>query len=222
MSEKAIKRGKAPKNDIKFNLSLGVEQKLAKADIITKPYSFILGAAGSGKTLLACQIALDRIFKREMTQMIITRPTVGTEDNGFLPGTLNEKMEPWLVPIKSNLTKLYGTHQSKLDKMYEENQIEMIALSHFRGRTFDNCVCIIDEFQNLTKSQLQMCLGRLGVGSMMMFCGDPDQIDLPNKNNSAVNDVSRLKDLDIVGIHKLIDNHRHPAVIKVLRALKNY
>lgn len=89
----------SPKTDIKFSITLSEEQKLAKARIIETPFNFILGKAGSGKTLLAVQIALDLFFKRKINKIIITRPTVSTEDNGFLPGTEREKMEPWLVPM---------------------------------------------------------------------------------------------------------------------------
>ena len=90
---------KPPKGSIRFSLSLSPEQKAAKQAILHHPYNFIVGKAGSGKTLLACQVALDMFFKRQINKIIITRPTVSTEDNGFLPGSEKEKMEPWLVPI---------------------------------------------------------------------------------------------------------------------------
>jgi len=142
-----------PKTDIKFSLTLSEEQKQAKTQILDKPFNFILGKAGSGKTLLAVQIALDMFFKRQINKIIITRPTVSNEDNGFLPGSLNEKMEPWLVPIRSNMRKVYNKPDI-LDKMEKEENIELVSLAHFRGRTFDNAVCIVDEFQNLTKQQI--------------------------------------------------------------------
>ncbi len=145
----------APKNPVKFNLTLSEEQKQAKCQILEHPFNFILGKAGSGKTLLAVQIALDMFFKREINKIIITRPTVSTEDNGFLPGTEHEKMEPWLVPIRSNMRKVYNKPEL-LEKMEKEENIELVSLTHFRGRTFDDAVCIVDEFQNLSKQQLQM------------------------------------------------------------------
>ncbi len=88
---------KAPKGTVKFSITLSEEQKLAKESILRHPFNFVVGNAGSGKTLLATQIALDQFFKREYNKIIITRPTVSTEDNGFLPGSEKEKMEPWLV-----------------------------------------------------------------------------------------------------------------------------
>ena len=87
-----------PKGAIRFSLSLSDEQKSAKTEILKHPYNFIVGKAGSGKTLLAVQVALDLFFKKQINKIIITRPTISTEDNGFLPGSEREKMEPWLVP----------------------------------------------------------------------------------------------------------------------------
>ena len=97
-----------PKGAVRFSLSLSEEQKKAKTQVLKHPYNFIVGKAGSGKTLLAVQIALDLFFKKQINKIIITRPTISTEDNGFLPGSEREKMEPWLVPIRSNMRKVYN------------------------------------------------------------------------------------------------------------------
>ena len=170
------KQKNPPKGPVRFSVTLSDEQKEAKSKILNAPFNFVLGKAGSGKTLLAVQIALDQFFKREINKIIITRPTVSTEDNGFLPGSLAEKMEEWLVPIRSNMRKVYNKPDI-LEKMEKEENIELVSLSHFRGRTFDNAICIIDEYQNLTKQQLQMVLSRLGKESTMILCGDRHQID---------------------------------------------
>lgn len=212
---------RVPKGDIKFSITLSDEQKQAKAEILQHPFNFILGKAGSGKTLLAVQIALDSYFKREINKIVITRPTVSNEDNGFLPGSLEEKMEPWLVPIRSNMKKVYDKW-IVLEKMEKEENIELVSLTHFRGRTFDNCICIVDEFQNLTKTQLAMVLGRLGKGSTMILTGDPQQIDLKFSNDSAVHDVAKLKESRFVYTVNLKDNHRHEALDEVLRLLYSF
>jgi phosphate starvation-inducible PhoH-like protein len=159
-------------------------------------------------------------FKRRFNKIIITRPTISTEDNGFLPGSEKEKMEPWLVPIRSNMRKVYNKPLI-LDKMENEEQIELVSLAHFRGRTFDNSVVIIDEFQNLTRAQLAMVLGRLGKDSMMILCGDNQQIDLKDSNYSAINEVAKIINSNYV--HKVIlkDNHRHEALSEVLDLLAN-
>ena len=211
----------APKGKIKFNLTLSDEQKDAKSNILYHPYNFVMGKAGSGKTLLAVQIALDMYFTRQVNKIVITRPTVSNEDNGYLPGSLSEKMEPWLVPIRSNMRKVYNK-PAILEKMEKEENIELVSLSHFRGRTFDNSVVIVDEFQNLTKPQLGMVLGRLGKGSTMILTGDPQQIDLKFNNDSAIHEVPKLKGSDHVFQIVLKDNHRHEALNEVLKLLYEY
>ena len=217
MTEEQLKQKRVPKGPINFKIKLSEEQKQAKGNIINHAYSFIHGEAGCGKTMLACQVALDLVFKRDKSKIIITRPSVSTENNGFLPGDLKEKMEPWMVPIKSNLLKLYDS--KKIESMYEDGTVELIDLTHFRGQTFDNAICIVDEYQNLTKAQLQMAIGRLGQNSIMIFCGDPNQIDLPTKNISAVNDIYKITASEYVYTVELTENHRHPAVSNILKLL---
>jgi len=209
-----------PKGSIKFSITLSEEQKNAKAEILKHPFNFILGNAGSGQTLLAVQIALDMLFKRKCNKIIITRPTVATEDNGFLPGNERDKMEPWLVPIRSNMRKVYNKPPI-LEKMEEDENIELVSLSHFRGRTFDDAIVIIDEFQNLTRSQFAMVLGRLGKNSIMILCGDNQQIDLKDKNYSAIHDVAKIINSQYVYKTVLKDNHRHEAIFEVLQLLNN-
>ena len=209
---------KPPKGSVRFSLSLSPEQKSAKQAILHHPYNFIVGKAGSGKTLLACQIALDLFFKRQINKIIITRPTVSTEDNGFLPGSEKEKMEPWLVPIRSNMRKIYNKPLI-LDKMEKDESIELVSLAHFRGRTFEDSIVIVDEFQNLTRAQFRMALGRLGKGSTMIFCGDNQQIDLKDKNYSAIHDLPKIDDSQYVYKRVLEDNHRHIAIDEVFELL---
>lgn len=215
------KQKRTPKGDVKFNISLSEEQREAKAEMLNHAFSFVVGKAGSGKTLLAVQVALDMFFKREYNKIIITRPTIATEDNGFLPGDEKDKLEPWLVPIMSNMRKVYNKPE-KIKAMVDNEEVELVSLAHFRGRTFDNAVVIIDEFQNLTKSQFRMALGRLGKNSMMIFCGDFQQIDLPNPLNSAIDDVAKIRESKHVYKIVLEDNHRHKAIDDVLNLLTGY
>ena len=217
MAKQNIKKT-PPKGTVRFSLSLSEEQKAAKQAILHHPYNFIVCKAGSGKTLLACQIALDMFFKRMINKIIITRPTVSTEDNGFLPGSEKEKMEPWLVPIRSNMRKIYNKPLI-LDKMEKDESIELVSLAHFRGRTIENSIVIVDEFQNLTRSQFKMALGRLGKGSTMIFCGDNQQIDLKDKNYSAIHDLPKIDDSLYVYKRVLQDNHRHEAIDEVFELL---
>jgi phosphate starvation-inducible protein PhoH and related proteins len=210
-----------PKGNIKFSISLSDEQKSAKSEILRHPFNFVVGKAGSGKTLLAVQIALDSFFKRMVNKIVITRPTVSNEDNGFLPGSLEEKMEPWLVPIRSNMRKVYNKPPI-LEKMEKDENIELVSLSHFRGRTFEDSIIIVDEFQNLTKQQLLMVLGRVGKNSTMILCGDKQQIDLKFPNDSAIHEVPKLRGSKYVYDITLKDNHRHESLDEILRLLTDY
>ena len=210
-----------PKGSVKFSISLSAEQKVAKTQILKHPFNFIIGKAGSGKTLLAVQVALDMFFKKQINKIIITRPTISTEDNGFLPGSEREKMEPWLVPIRSNMRKVYNKLE-KLERMEKSEEIELVSLAHFRGRTFDNAVVIVDEFQNLSRSQLSMAIGRLGKDSKLIFCGDSYQIDLRDKNWSAYHDMSKLVNSKYVHKTVLEDSHRHSAIDDLLELLNGY
>ena len=157
-----------PKNVIKFNLTLNEEQKLAKSDILNNTVTLLKGQAGSGKTLLACQIALDMYFNRQIEKIIITRPNVASADDiGYLPGSMKEKMDPWLAPVYANLYMLYN--KIAIDKMVETQDIEILPFAFVRGRTFVNAVVIVDEAQNVNSNQTEMIVGRLGLDSKMIL-----------------------------------------------------
>jgi len=220
-NEDVFANKRKPKGPIKFKLDLNEEQKEAKQIILTNPVILLKGMAGSGKTLLACQIALDLVFKKEMSKIIITRPTVSKEEIGFLPGDLKEKMDPWLAPIYSNLYLLYD--KEKIDKMVEENQIEIVPFAFMRGRTFPNAFVIVDECQNITHSQTEMMLGRLGKGGKMVFCGDLSQVDLKSKKDSGISFFNRLEErIKGVRIITLKKNHRHEIVEEILKTYEEF
>ena len=165
-----------PKNPIKFNVQLNDEQKEAKAKILSSPITVLKGMAGSGKTLVATQVALDLLFTKQIEKVVITRPTVSKEDIGFLPGNIKEKMDPWLAPIYHNLHMLYS--KEKVQKLLDDETIEIVPFAFLRGRTFLNALVIVDEAQNVTHSQMETVIGRLGKHSKMVICGDLAQIDL--------------------------------------------
>ena len=207
---------KRPKNPIKFKLQLNEEQKEAKATILEKDITILTGAAGSGKTLLACQIALDGIFTRQYDKVIITRPTVSKEEIGFLPGDLREKMDPWVQPIYQNMFMLYD--KEKIEKTIEEGKIEIVPVSFMRGRTFVNSFVIVDEAQNVTHEQMIMITARLGLNSKMVICGDTAQIDLKNRGDSGLKFLytlaRRIKGMASI---TLKENHRSPIVEELIR-----
>ncbi len=130
-NEEVHRKQKILKNPIKFKLQLNEEQKLAKEEILNSTLTLLAGSAGSGKTLLACQIALDGLFRKEYDKVIITRPTVSKEEIGFLPGDLRDKMDPWVQPIYQNMFLLYD--KVKIEKYVESGEIEIVPVSFMRG-----------------------------------------------------------------------------------------
>ena len=211
-----------PKNPIKFHITLNEEQKQAKADILRNTVTLLKGQAGSGKTLLACQVALDLLFNREIEKIIITRPVVEAADPiGFLPGSMKEKMDPWLAPIYANLYMLYD--KLSVDKLVEDQKIEILPFTFVRGRTFVNSFVIVDECQNVNHNQTEMIVARLGLNSKMVFCGDTSQIDLRNKKESGI-DFFKILETRVEGVKviTLKENHRHPIVPLVLDIYKEY
>ena len=200
-----------PKNPIKFKIELNQEQKEAKSKILENTVTLLAGSAGSGKTLLACQIALEKLFMKEVEKIIITRPTVSKEEIGFLPGDLREKMDPWVQPIYQNMYTLYD--RIKIEKHIQEGDIEIVPVSFMRGRTFLDSIVIVDEAQNVTHEQMEMIVTRLGLRSKMIICGDDNQVDLKNKRDSGFRFLytasKKIKNLAAISLKT---NHRNPIV----------
>ena len=158
----------------------------------SKDIVFGIGPAGTGKTLLAVQVAVKLFKEGEIDKIIVTRPAVSVdEDLGFLPGTLEEKMAPWTRPIFDVLREYFDARQ--ITGMIEEGIIEIAPLAYMRGRTFKQSFILADEMQNATPNQMKMLLTRLGEGSMMAVTGDLNQAD-------------RLKDNGLIDFTKLLEN----------------
>ena len=200
-----------PKNPIKFKIELNPEQKEAKSKILHNTVTLLAGSAGSGKTLLACQIALEKLFMKECDKIIITRPTVSKEEIGFLPGDLREKMDPWVQPIYQNMYMLYD--KVKIEHLITGGQIEIVPVSFMRGRTFVDSFVIVDEAQNVTHEQMEMIVTRLGLRSRMIICGDDHQVDLKQKRDSGFRFLytaaKKIKNLEAISLKT---NHRNPIV----------
>jgi len=182
-TDDVYRKKRIPKNPIKFKTPLNEEQKLAKAKILENTVTLLSGQAGSGKTFLACNIALDGLLRRMYKKIIITIATISKEEIGFLTGDLREKMDPWVQPIYQNFFQLYD--KSKIEKLISDDLIEIVPVSFMRGRTFlDSCI-IVDEAQNVTHDQMEMIVTRIGKNSKMMVCGDTGQVDLKKKEESG-------------------------------------
>ena len=220
-SDEIFVQKRRPKNPIKFNVQLNEEQKKAKTTILESPITVLKGMAGSGKTLVATQAALDMLFTNQVDKIVITRPTVSKEEIGFLPGDLQAKMDPWLAPIYHNLFMLYS--EDKIRKEMENGRIEIVPFAFMRGRTFVNSFVIVDEAQNVTHSQMETVIGRLGKGSKMVICGDMAQIDLRDKRETGFSFLSRIEE-QVEGFRtaSLEYNHRHEIVAPILNVYKTF
>ena len=178
--------------------NLNQEDYLIKLNDPNKMIIFAIGPAGTGKTMLAVQWAIDELKDGSIDKIIITRPAVSVdEEHGFLPGDLNEKMAPWTRPIMDVFAENYNAKE--VTAMIEEGVIETSPLAYMRGRTFKNAIVIADEMQNATPSQMKMLLTRLGTGSKMVVTGDLQQADRPNNNGL----------LEFLSLYKNFENHRY-------------
>jgi phosphate starvation-inducible PhoH-like protein len=155
------------------------------------PVIISTGPAGTGKTLLACQVGSKALASGQVQRLILTRPAVSVdEQHGFLPGNLNKKMEPWTRPMFDALYRYWSV--KKVQDMIYNQQIEVCPLAYMRGRTFDNSWIIGDEMQNSTPSQMKMLMTRIGEGSKMVIAGDGAQHDRGFEENGLADLVSRL------------------------------
>ena len=181
-----------------------------------KPIVIGTGPAGSGKTLLACQVALEHVSKIQRPNIVLTRPIVTVdEDMGYLPGDMDQKMEPWTKPMYDIFGQFFNRNQ--MDRF-----ITVEPLGYMRGRTFNNTLIIADEMQNATPNQVKMLLTRVGEGTKLIVTGDLEQSDLGPEN--GLGDLvykMQCQDLEYIRHVEMGDEDivRHPAVKEVLRIL---
>ena len=211
---------KSPKNPIKFLIPLNEEQKQAKSIILDNKITVLRGQAGSGKSMLAAQIALDLLFRKDIDRIILTRPAVTSgEDIGFLPGTKEDKLAPYTAAIYDNMYRLYN--KEKIDKELTDGRIEVIPLAFMRGRNLSNCLVVVDEAQNITNRQMELLLGRICVGTKMIVCGDAAQIDLKDRKMSGFHFIcTNFKEVPGFEVVTLKTNHRDPIVENILEIYK--
>lgn len=190
-------------------------EAIKKNDVV-----FGMGPAGTGKTFLAVCLAVAALKNGEVEKIILTRPAVEAgESLGFLPGDLQEKVNPYLRPIYDALYMILGMDHT--NRLMERGVIEIAPLAYMRGRTLEECFVILDEAQNTTKSQMKMFLTRLGNRSKMVINGDQSQIDLPRgvesglvHANSILRDINKIKFVEF----SVTDVVRHPVVADIINA----
>lgn len=184
--------------------------KLEKNDII-----FLLGSAGTGKSFLASSYAIFSLIEKRTTKIVVTRPIVEAgEKLGFLPGTFEEKVHPYMLPLYDALDDICG--EDAQQRSWVDAHLEVAPIAYLRGRTLKNSVCILDEAQNCTYTQLKLFLTRIGHGSKLIITGDPMQSDLGS--HIALLDIcTKLKNVSNIGIINIANEHivRHPLIAEI-------
>jgi len=203
------------KNDIKYKITLNEEQKEAKRLIIDNQVVIITGRAGSGKSLVGAQCALDFLFKKQCEKVFVTRATIEVGNSlGFLPGGIEDKFNPYLEAFQENLTKCYDN--VKITELIESKKILTYPVQFIRGKTIDDLL-IVEEAQNLTKSQMLAILTRLGKTGKIVINGDLEQTDIRDNGRNGLDYViemsKRIKEIKWI---KLKENHRSDLVGKIL------
>ena len=185
---------------------------------------FGIGPAGTGKTYLAMAMAITAFKNNEVNRIILTRPAIEAgEKLGFLPGDLQQKVDPYLRPLYDALYEIMGAE--KFMQNMEKGLIEVAPLAYMRGRTLDNAFIVLDEAQNTTPEQMKMFLTRIGYGSKAVITGDLTQIDLgEGKKSGLVDAVKILSSVDDIGILQFTNRDvvRHPLVQKIINAYEKY
>ena len=185
---------------------------------------FGVGPAGTGKTYLAMAMAITAFKNNEVNRIILTRPAIEAGENlGFLPGDLQQKVDPYLRPLYDALYEIMGAEN--FARNMEKGAIEVAPLAYMRGRTLDNSFIVLDEAQNTTPEQMKMFLTRIGYGSKAVVTGDTTQIDLPRgKNSGLIESTKILKNIDDIAICNLTNKDvvRHPIVQKIIAAYEKF
>ncbi|WP_299814861.1 PhoH family protein [uncultured Jannaschia sp.] len=195
-------------------------QKAYTQALLEHELTFGIGPAGTGKTYIAVAVAVSKFITGEVDRIILTRPAVEAgEKLGFLPGTQDEKVDPYMQPLYDALNDFLPGKQ--LQKLREEKRVEIAPLAFMRGRTLSNAFVILDEAQNATTMQMKMFLTRLGQGSRMAITGDRSQVDLPRGVQSGLRDAEEI----LRGVEGISFNYftatdvvRHPLVAKIITA----
>ena len=188
------------------------------------PITFGLGPAGTGKTYLAMAAAVSALLKDEVSRIILTRPAIEAgEALGFLPGDLQQKVDPYLRPLYDALHDMLPAEE--IQRLMERGIIEVAPLAYMRGRTLNHAFVILDEAQNTTPLQMLMLLTRLGFESRAVITGDPTQVDLPDKKKSGLTEARHiLGKIDGLTFIELDEDDvvRHPLVQKIIRAYRHH
>lgn len=202
------------KNEIKFGVQLNDEQKEAKQLIRENQVVVITGRAGCGKSLVSAQVALDFLFQKQIQQILVTRATIEVGNSlGLLPGSLEDKFNPYLEAFVENLQKCVD--KNRVTQMISDQQVTAMPVQFIRGKTIDD-VLIVEEAQNLTKAQMLAILTRLGKTGKIIINGDNEQKDIKDDYNGLSYAIELSKKIPEIKWIKLKVNHRSDLVGKIL------
>jgi phosphate starvation-inducible PhoH-like protein len=209
------KQKKVLKNEIKYAIVLNDEQKEAKRLIRENQIVVITGRAGCGKSLVSAQVALDFLFKKEYEKILVTRAAVEVGNSlGFLPGSLDDKFNPYLEAFQENLLKCYD--RVKVEEIISSKKVNALPVQFIRGKTIDD-VLVVEEAQNLTKAEMLAILTRLGKEGKIIINGDLEQTDIRESSDNGLRYVIELsKKIPEIQYIKLKHNHRSDLVGKIL------
>lgn len=202
------------KNEIKYNITLNEEQKLAKQLIIDNQIVIVTGRAGSGKSLICAQAALDFLMKKQCNHVYVTRATIEVGGSlGFLPGDLEDKFNPYLEAFQENLEKCYD--RVKIQELVKGKKVVAYPVQFIRGKTIDD-ILVVEEAQNLSKGEMLAILTRLGKTGKIIINGDNEQKDIKESYTGLSYAIDISKKIDGIEWIKLKANHRSDLVGKIL------
>jgi phosphate starvation-inducible PhoH-like protein len=202
------------KSDIKYNVTLNEEQKLAKQLIIDNQIVIVTGRAGSGKSLICAQAALDFLMKKQCDRIFVTRATIEVGNSlGFLPGDLEDKFNPYLEAFQENLEKCYD--RLKIQELVKGKKITAYPVQFIRGKTIDD-ILVVEEAQNLSKGEMLAILTRLGKTGKIIINGDNEQKDIRESYTGLSYAIDISKKIEGIEWIKLKANHRSDLVGKIL------
>jgi phosphate starvation-inducible PhoH-like protein len=210
---------KRTKSDIKYAITLDEDQKLAKESIWNSQIILITGRAGSGKSLVCANGALDLLFQKEISKIYVTRANIETGRSlGYLPGSIDEKFNPYLEAFKENLFKCYADtpeKKLKIENAIKNKDVDALPIAFIRGKTIDD-ILVVEETQNLSPHEISSIVSRLGKQGRIIFNGDFDQCDTKESYTGLHYLMSMADNIEEIKVHKLKNNHRSDLVGKIL------
>lgn len=205
------------KTEPTLRVTLSDEQKEVAKLFYEYDFNFVIGDFGSGKTLTACYLAISSFRKKQFDKIWITRPMLKNK-LAALPGTLEEKMAPYIFPIIQNLNECQGRQDT--EKLLASGELQIMPIEVAKGVTFIKSVVIVDEAQDIDYQDFRTILTRVGVGSKIIFCASQEQIDRSIGQNSCFYNFQKLKKSGLVGYSVLTANHRNPMLTDIINYLE--